>query len=117
MAEQIFAYITHKAGKADDTAHELATAAGRIYPDASKTAIVTGVGADLHAVCSEVAQYYDDVWKFDHDALAYPNAEIIRKLLVAVLPQDAVMITAHDTFGMDLCPAGIQRTGQYPCDL
>jgi electron transfer flavoprotein alpha subunit len=104
MAGQIFAYITHKAGKADDSALELATAAGKIYPDASTTAIVTGAGADLDAVCSEVAKSYKDVWKFDHDALAYPNAEAIRQLLVAVLPQDAILLAAHDTFGMDLCP-------------
>ena len=104
MAGQIFAYITHKAGKADDSALELATAAGNIYPDASMTAIVTGAGADLDAVCNEVAKSYQEVWKFDHDALAYPNAEAIRKLLVAVLPQNAILLAAHDTFGMDLCP-------------
>jgi electron transfer flavoprotein alpha subunit len=104
MAGQIFAYITHKAGKADDSALELATAAGKIYPDASTTAIVTGAGADLDAVCSEVAKSYKEVWKFNHDALAYPNAEAIRKLLAAVLPQDAILLAAHDTFGMDLCP-------------
>jgi len=104
MAGQIFAYITHKAGKADDSALELATAAGKIYPDASTTAIVTGAGADLDAVCNEVANSYKEVWKFNHDALAYPNAEAIRKLLAAVLPQDAILLAAHDTFGMDLCP-------------
>jgi electron transfer flavoprotein alpha subunit len=104
MAGQIFAYITHKAGKADDSALELATAAGKIYPDASTTAIVTGAGADLDAVCNEVAKSYKEVWKFNHDALAYPNAEAIRKLLAAVLPQDAILLAAHDTFGMDLCP-------------
>ena len=104
MAGQIFAYITHKTGKADDSALELATAAGKIYPDASTTAIVTGAGADLDAVCNEVANSYKEVWKFNHDALAYPNAEAIRKLLAAVLPQDAILLAAHDTFGMDLCP-------------
>jgi electron transfer flavoprotein alpha subunit len=104
MAGQIFAYITHKTGKADDAALELATAAGKIYPDASTTAIVTGAGADLDAVCSEVANAYKEVWKFDHDALAYPNADAIRRLLVAVLPQNAILLAAHDTFGMDLCP-------------
>jgi electron transfer flavoprotein alpha subunit len=104
MAGQIFAYIIHKAGKADDTALELVTAAGKIYPDASPTAIVTGSGADLDAVCSEVAQSYKEVWKFDNEALAYPNAEIIRKLLVGILPPDAVVLVPHDTFGMDLCP-------------
>jgi electron transfer flavoprotein alpha subunit len=104
MAGQIFAYITHKTGKADDSALELATAAGKIYPNASTKAIVTGAGADLDAVCNEVAKSYKEVWKFNHDALAYPNAEAIRKLLAAVLPQDAILLAAHDTFGMDLCP-------------
>ena len=48
--------------------------------------------------------FYKEVWKFDSEALAYPNAEAIRKLLVNVLPQDAVVFIGHDTFGMDLGP-------------
>jgi len=104
MAGQVFAYITHKEGKADDTALELVKAAGKIYSDAPVTAIVTGSGADLDAVCNEMAASYKEVWKFDNDALAYPNAEAIRKLLVNVLPQDAVVFFGHDTFGMDLGP-------------
>ena len=104
MAGQVFAYITHKEGKADDTALELVKAAGKIYPDAPVTAIVTGAGANLDAVCNQVAATYKEVWKFDNEALAYPNAEAIRKLLVTVLPQDAVVLVAHDTFGMDLSP-------------
>ncbi len=104
MAGQVFAYITHKEGKADDTALELVKAAGKIYPDGPVTAIVTGSGADLDAVCNEMAASYKEVWKFDNDALAYPNAETIRKLLVNVLPQDAVVFFGHDTFGMDLGP-------------
>ena len=118
MAGQIFAYITHKAGKADDSALELATAAGKIYPDASMTAIVTGAGADLDAVCNEVAKSYQEVWKFDHDALAYPNGEAIRKLLVAVLPQNAILLAAHDTFGMDLCPGlSIKLDAVFAADI
>jgi electron transfer flavoprotein alpha subunit len=104
MAGQVFAYITHKEGKADDTALELVKAAGKIYPAAPVTAIVTGAGAGLEAVCNQVAATYKEVWKFDNEALAYPNAEAIRKLLVTVLPQDAVVLVAHDTFGMDLSP-------------
>jgi len=104
MAGQVFAYITHKEGKADDTALELVKAAGKIYPDAPVTAIVTGAGAGLDAVCNQVAATYKEVWKFDNAALAYPNAEAIRKLLVTVLPQNAVVLVAHDTFGMDLSP-------------
>ena len=104
MAGQIFAYITHKEGKADDTALELVKAAGKIFPDAPVTAIVTGAGADLDAVCNEVAASYKEVWKFDNQALTYPNAEAVRKLLVNALPQDAVVFCGHDTFGMDLAP-------------
>ena len=104
MAGQVFAYITHKQGKADDTAAELAKAAGKIFPGAAVTAIVTGAGAETDAVCTEVAAFYQEVWKFDNEALAYPNAEAIRPLLVNVLPQDAVVFLGHDTFGMDLAP-------------
>ncbi len=104
MAGQVFAYIKHTAGKADDTAQELAVAAAKIDPAASPTAIVTGAGSDLDAVCSEVSAAYKEVWKFDHEALAYPNAEAIRKLLLGVLPSDAIVLIPHDTFGMDLGP-------------
>ncbi len=104
MAAQVFAYIVHKNGVADDTALELVSAARNIFPDASPSAIVTGSGADLEAVCNDLSASFAEVWKFDNEALAYPNAEAIRKLLVAVLPADAVVLVPHDTFGMDLAP-------------
>ncbi len=93
-----------KTGKADDTARELVIAAGKIYPDAPVTAIVTGSGSELDAVCNEMAAFYKEVWKFDNEALAYPNAEAIRKLLVNVLPRMPWCCLPHDTFGMDLGP-------------
>ena len=118
MAGQIFAYITHKTGRADDSALELTTAAGKIYPDASTTAIVTGAGADLDTVCNDLSASYSEVWKFDSEALAYPNAEAIRKLLVAVLPQNAILLAAHDTFGMDLCPGlSIKLDAVFAADI
>jgi len=104
MAAQVFAYIEHKNGVADDTALELISAAQKIYPDGSVTAIVTGSGADLAAVCNQLAASCAEVWKFDSEALAYPNAEVIRKLLVAILPPEAIVLVPHDTFGMDLSP-------------
>jgi len=104
MAQKVFTYIVHKNGKAYDTAVEMAAAAGRIYPEASLTAIVTGSGSDLDNVCKEVAPFYNEVWKFENDSLSYPNAEIIRKVLVRNLPNDAVLLLPHDTFGMDLAP-------------
>jgi len=104
MAGQVFAYVSHRQGKADDSASELAKAADNIFGDTAVTAIVTGAGAELDAVCNEMAGFYKEVWKFDNEALAYPNAEAIRKLLANVLPSDAVVFIGHDTFGMDLGP-------------
>ena len=63
MAGQVFAYITHKEGVADDSALELVTAAGRIVPDATVTAIVTGSGENLDTVCNAMAASYKEVWK------------------------------------------------------
>jgi electron transfer flavoprotein alpha subunit len=104
MAAQVFAYIEHKDGVADDTALELISAAQKILPDGAATAIVTGSGADLDTVCNQLTASCAEVWKFDNEALAYPNAEVIRKLLTAVLPPDAIVLVPHDTFGMDLSP-------------
>ncbi|MFO7714910.1 electron transfer flavoprotein subunit alpha/FixB family protein [Desulfosarcina sp.] len=100
----IYAYITHKGGVADDSALELATAARKIDAGASVTAVVTGSGAEPDAVADAVAASYANVLKFKHDALAYPNAEVVRKLLVSVLPADAIVLVPNDTFGMDLGP-------------
>jgi electron transfer flavoprotein alpha subunit len=101
---QIFAYIVHKNGVADDTALELLTAAKKIDPAASVTAIVTGEGSALDAVAGQVAKAYNEVWKFSAPVFAYPNAEAVRPLLVKVLPAGAILLVAHDTFGMDLAP-------------
>jgi electron transfer flavoprotein alpha subunit len=104
MAQQLFAYIAHKNGLADDSALELVMAAGKIDPDASVTALVTGSGTELETVCNAVAASYAQVWKFDSAALAYPNGEIIRNLLLDCIPADAIVFFAHDTLGMDVAP-------------
>jgi len=101
---QIFAYIAHKDGVADDSALELAAAAKAIDAGAAVTAIVTGAGDHLDAVCKQMAASYKEVWKFNHDALAYPNAEAIRKLLGATVPAGSMVLIPHNTFGMDLGP-------------
>jgi len=104
MAEQVFAYITHKNGVADDSALELVAAAKAVFPDAAVTALVTGSGAALETLCDQVAASYTEVWKFDSQALDYPNAEVIGPILAGVLPGNAVVLLPHDTFGMDLGP-------------
>ncbi len=102
MAGQIFAYIGYKDGVPDDSALELVAAAKKIVGDAPVNALVVGSGVD--AVCTEAAASYQEVWKIDSDALAYPNAEMIRKALVNILPQDGILLVPHTTFGMDLAP-------------
>ncbi|MFC1815514.1 electron transfer flavoprotein subunit alpha/FixB family protein [Thermodesulfobacteriota bacterium] len=104
MAQQIFAYIIHKEGKINDTALELISAAQKIDPEASITALVAGTGAELEAVCNDIAAYYQEVWKIDNDALAYVNAEILRDLLVRILPKGNIILVPHEHFGMDLGP-------------
>ncbi len=101
---QIFAYIVHKNGVADDSALELAAAAKKIDANAAVTAVVTGAGADLEKVCSAMTAAYAEVWKIDNETMAYPNAEIVREALVNLLPADSIVLFPHDTFGMDLAP-------------
>ena len=47
---------------------------------------------------------YAEIWKIANEALAYPNAELIRKALVKVLPRDSILLVAHEHFGIDLAP-------------
>ncbi len=101
---QIFTYILHNGGVCDDTALELVAAARKIDPAAQVTALVAGSGADLEKACSEASASYPEVWKIDNEAMAYPNAEIIRKALVSLLPAGAIVLVPHNTFGMDLAP-------------
>ena len=101
---EVFAYIKHAQGVADDSALELIVAAKKIAPGAPVTAVVTGSGADLDKVCAAMAAVYNAVWKIDNAALAYPNAEVVRKALVNVLPAGSIVLLPHDTFGMDLGP-------------
>ncbi|MDZ7598905.1 MAG: hypothetical protein U5J82_11565 [Desulfobacterales bacterium] len=82
MARQIFAYILHKGGVADDSAQELAWRPGKAIPALTATAVVVGSGASLEGAVRAAAGYMPEVWKIDNAALAYPNAEVVRKALV-----------------------------------
>jgi electron transfer flavoprotein alpha subunit len=101
---RIFAYIVHKGGVVDDSAFELAAAARKIDPAASLTAILAGWGADLDSACNALHASYTETWKIGNEALAYPNAELIRKVLVKVLPSNSILLVAHEHFGIDLAP-------------
>lgn len=115
---QIFAYIPFKNGVAEDVAMEYPAAAKKIDEGASLTAVVTGSGADLDKVASELTSLYSEVIKIDSADLAYPNAEVVRKALVAVVPSDAIFLAPHDTFGMDLAPGlSVKMDAAYAADI
>jgi len=101
---RIFAYVQHRAGVVDDSAAELLAAARTIDASASPMAILTGWGADLDAACTAVRSLYSEIWKVSNEALRYPNAELVRQALVAVLPRNSIVLLLHDHFGIDLSP-------------
>jgi len=114
---QIFAYILHKNGVVDDSAAELLAAAKKIDPAAAPTAIVMGWGADLDAVCTALNASYREVWKIAKEAIAYPNAELVRKALVNVLPKESILLVPHAHFGVDLSPGlSIKLNAAYVSD-
>ena len=103
---------------ADDSAAELAAAARKIDAAASPTAVVTGWGAELDAVCNALRASYAEVWKIANEALAYPNAELIRKALVNVLPQGSIVLVPHAHFGIDLAPGlSIKMNAAFVSDV
>ena len=115
---RIFTYIVHRRGVADDSAVELAAAARKIDAAASPTAILTGWGADLDAACDAVRVSYAEIWKIANEALAYPNAELIRKALQKVLPSNSIVLVAHEHFGIDLAPGlSIKMNSAFVSDV
>jgi electron transfer flavoprotein alpha subunit len=101
---RIFAYVVHKGGVADDSAAEFLSAAKKMDAAAPPTAIVTGFGPELDAVCDSLRNSYAEIWKIGKEALAYPNAELVRKALVDILPQACILLVPHNHFGIDLSP-------------
>jgi len=101
---RIFAYIGHRNDIVDDSAMELFAAARKIDPAASPTALVTGWGASLDTICDALRTTFPEVWKIASENFAYPNAELIRKALMKVLPPGSIVLVPHDHFGIDLAP-------------
>jgi electron transfer flavoprotein alpha subunit len=115
---RIFAYIEHNGGVADDTAAEMITAARKLDPSASAIAIVAGLGPELDSVCESLKASYREVWKVASEALAYPNAELVRRALVKLLPAGSVVLVPHAHFGIDLAPGlAIKLNAAYAPDV
>ncbi|HEY1343212.1 MAG TPA: electron transfer flavoprotein subunit alpha/FixB family protein [Bryobacteraceae bacterium] len=114
----IFAYIPHKDGVPGDEALELRAAAARIDAAQSPVAVAAGWGSGLDAVCENLRSSYSEVWKIGHEALAHPNAELVRQALVRVLPPGGIALAAHDHFGIDLSPGlSIKLNAAYVSDV
>jgi len=101
---RMFAYIVQRAGVVDDSAAELVQAARKIDASQEPTAVVTGSGPGLEMACESLRSSFVEVWKISNEALAYPNAELVRQALVRVLPPKCVVLISHDHFGIDLGP-------------
>ncbi len=115
---RIFAYIAHKGGIADDSAAELAAAAKKIDAGTSPVAVVTGWGPELDTVCENLRGCYAEVWKIANQALAYPNAELVRKALLNILPHDGIVLVSHSHFGIDLSPGlAIKMNAAFVSDV
>jgi electron transfer flavoprotein alpha subunit len=102
---QIFAYIVHTNGVADDSAAELVVAAAKIDAGEPVTAIVTGSGPTWTPLPSRSGGHLSrgvEIRQRRRTGLSQRRG--VRKLLVKVLPADAIVLVPHDTFGMDLGP-------------
>ena len=115
---RLFCYIQHHAGTIDDSALELAAAARKLDPAEPPVAVVTGWGAQLDAVCETLRTSFAEVWKLSHETLTYPNAELVRRVLAAVLPRGGVLLVLHNHFGIDLSPGlSIKLNAAYVSDV
>lgn len=115
---RLFAFIEHKGGVPDDSAAELAAAIRQIDPAAEPIAIVTGWGPELDAACTALGSLYAEVWKVAHEALAYPNAELVRPALSKILPRGSILVVLHDHFGIDLAPGlSIKMDAAFVSDI
>lgn len=118
MTSRIFTYIVHKDGVPDDSAFELATAARRIDPTAPPTGLLVGWGTHLDDACRAVSSAYAEIWRVADEALFYPNAELVRKALLKVLPENSIVFLPHDHFGIDLAPGlSVKMNAAYLPDV
>jgi electron transfer flavoprotein alpha subunit len=115
---RIFAYIVHKSGVVDDSAAELIAAARAIDPTAAPTAVLTGWGPDFDLACKSLVSSFAEIWKISNQALAYPNAELVRQALVRIVPPGSIVLVSHDHFGIDLAPGlSIKLNAAYASDV
>ena len=115
---RIFVYVSHRNGVVDDSAAELASAARKLQATEAPAAVVTGFGPDLDTVCEGLRGAFTEIWKISDQALAFPNAELVRNALCGVLPQGCIVLVPHNHFGVDLSPGlSVKRNAAYVADV
>jgi electron transfer flavoprotein alpha subunit len=115
---RIFAYIAHKGGVLDDSAAELAAAAKKIDANTAPIAIVLGSQSQVETICTGVRRVFGEVWTVSNDVFSYPNAELIRKALVKIVPEGSITLVPHDHFGLDLAPGlSIELNAAFVSDV
>jgi electron transfer flavoprotein alpha subunit len=118
MTARVFAYIRHTNGLVDDTAVQLASVAKKIDAASPLTAVIAGFGPDFDKACESLRAIYQEVWKIPGAAFVHPSPELLAKVLVRVLPEESVVLLAHDSFGMDVGPGlSIVLNSVYVADV
>jgi electron transfer flavoprotein alpha subunit len=118
MMPRIFAYLRHRGGFIDETASELADVAKKIDPSSALTAVVLGAGAGLDQACEGLRSLYQEVWKVVHPQLDHVDSQLAGQVLSRILPKEAVVLLAHDHFGIDVGPGlSIKLNSVYVADV
>ena len=112
---RIFAYIVHKGGVADDSAAELLAAA-----EEDRSCCISHGDCDWfrrgpRCRLQQPRASYSEVWKIANEALAYPNAELVRQALVKVVPRGSIVLVPHDHFGIDLGAGAFHQAERGVC--
>jgi electron transfer flavoprotein alpha subunit len=118
MTPRIFAYVRHNNGVPDDSAAELAVVAKKIDPSLPLTAVATGCGPELDRACESLRALYQEVWKIADPALEHPAPELVYEAIERVVPSPAIVLLAHDHFGIDVGPGlSIRLNSAYVADI
>ena len=118
MTSRVLACIRHNNGQLEETAGQLASAAKKIDPSSTLTAVIAGFGGEFEKACESLRAIYQEVWKITEASLTHPTPELLAKVLVRVLPEESVVLFAHDQFGMDVGPGlSIGLNSAYVADV
>ncbi len=105
MTHPVFAILSAGGSSLEDTIELLSGAASTVAgEETSATAVVFGAAPRVDSACRAACAMFSRVRRVAHPVLEHPDAEMIRELCRRLLPPAAIVLMAHDPFGMDLGP-------------